>query len=85
MHLVLFGATGLVGSSALAAMIKRPDITKVTCISRKPVPMADGHAKVEVQLHDDFMSYDDALISKVKDARGCVWALGISQTQVSKR
>ncbi|KAB8338717.1 hypothetical protein FH972_021662 [Carpinus fangiana] len=84
MHLVLFGATGLVGSSALQAMIRRPDVTKVTCISRKPVPMADGHSKVEIAIHDDFMTYDEPLLSKIKGATGVVWALGTSQNSVSK-
>ncbi len=35
-------------------------------------------------LHKDFEKYDQELLDRVKGANGCVWALGISQTEVSK-
>ncbi|KAK3352498.1 nucleoside-diphosphate-sugar epimerase [Lasiosphaeria hispida] len=86
MHLILTGATGLVGSATLDAMIKMKDITKISVISRRPVKMADDakDPRVNVILHSDFNTYDDELLEKLKDASGCVWALGISQNAVSK-
>lgn len=86
MHLILTGATGLVGSGVLDAMIKMKDITKISIISRRPVPMADDvkDPRINVIIHKDFNSYPQSLLDQVKDATGCVWALGISQTQVSK-
>ncbi|KAK0719409.1 nucleoside-diphosphate-sugar epimerase [Lasiosphaeris hirsuta] len=86
MHLILTGATGLVGSAALDAMIKMKDITKISVISRRPVKMADDakDPRINVILHSDFNKYDDELLEKLKDASGCVWALGISQNAVSK-
>ncbi|KAK0621999.1 hypothetical protein B0T17DRAFT_494562 [Bombardia bombarda] len=86
MHLILTGATGLVGSAVLDAMIKMTDVTKISIISRRPVQMAEAvnDPRVNVIIHKDFSHYDSELLNKVRDATGCVWALGISQSQVSK-
>ncbi|KAI2641295.1 putative nucleoside-diphosphate-sugar epimerase [Xylaria nigripes] len=86
MHLILTGATGLVGSGVLDAMIKMKDVTKISILSRRPVPMVDAvkDPRINVIIHKDFAKYDSAVIDQLQGARGCVWALGISQTQVSK-
>ena len=85
MHLILTGATGLVGSSVLDAMIKAKDVTKISILSRKPVQMAEDRRdpRVSVILHRDFETYDAKLLDQLRDADGCVSALGISQTKVS--
>ncbi|KAG6363910.1 hypothetical protein INS49_009013 [Diaporthe citri] len=41
MHLILTGATGLVGSGVLDAMIKMKDVTKISVLSRRPIKMAE--------------------------------------------
>lgn len=84
MHVILTGATGLVGSGVLDAMIKTADITKISILSRRPVPMVEDvkDPRINVIIHKDFENYDSALLEQLKGARGCVWALGISQTQV---
>ncbi|KAJ4390881.1 hypothetical protein N0V93_004480 [Gnomoniopsis smithogilvyi] len=84
MHLILTGATGLCGSAVLDAMIKSKDITKISIISRRPVKMAEDSKdpRINVLLHKNFEQYDAKLLSQLKGARGCVWALGISQTEV---
>lgn len=86
MHLILTGATGLVGSSVLEAMIKAKDVTKISVLSRRPIPLADDakSPKVNVIIHRDFAAYDARLMDQLAGARGCVWALGISQTKVGK-
>jgi len=86
MHLILTGATGLVGSSVLDAMLGMKEISKISILSRRPVKMAEdaGDERVSVILHDDFEKYDSELLEKLKDATGCVWALGISQNAVGK-
>jgi hypothetical protein len=43
-----------------------------------------GKGKAEVILMNDFTTYDATVLEKLKGAHGVVWALGISQTQVSK-
>lgn len=85
MHIILTGATGLVGSAALVALRARPDISKISVLSRRPVPMLERNKddRIHVILHD-FKGYDNALKERLQGAQGVVWALGISQTAVSK-
>jgi uncharacterized protein YbjT (DUF2867 family) len=86
MHLILTGATGLVGSSVLDAMLKNTTISKISILSRRPVPMADDakDPRVRVIMHKDFESYKPELLDQLKDADGCVWALGTSQMNVTQ-
>ncbi len=86
MHVILTGATGLVGSAVLDAMIKTKDVSKISILSRRPVKLAQDTAdpRINVIIHKDFQTYDKALLDQLKGASGVVWALGISQTQVSK-
>jgi hypothetical protein len=84
MHLVLTGATGLVGSAVLQHMIVTPSISKVSVLSRRPVTQAEGHEKVKVIIHKDFSVYPSEVLSQLKDADGVVWAQGISSTAVGK-
>ncbi|KAF9775725.1 hypothetical protein IL306_006143 [Fusarium sp. DS 682] len=84
MHLILTGATGLVGSGVLDAMLKSKDITKISILSRRPVPMAAGDSRVNVITHNDFTTYDSQVIDQLQGANGVVWALGISQLKVTK-
>ncbi|THC96674.1 hypothetical protein EYZ11_003829 [Aspergillus tanneri] len=46
--------------------------------------MADNHPHVTVIEHKDFNEYSPELLEKLKGADGCIWAQGISQTQVPK-
>ena len=85
MHLLLTGATGLVGSCVLDAMLKRSDITKISIISRRSVPMAQNDPRVNIIIHDDFSKYDPELLNQLRGARGVVWALGISAIKVTKQ
>jgi NAD dependent epimerase/dehydratase family enzyme len=86
MHLILTGATGLIGSSVLDAMLKTAEVTKISILSRRPVPMAENakDPRVNVVIHKDFLHYDSEVLSKLQGASGAVWALGVSQTKVSK-
>lgn len=85
MHLILTGATGLCGSGVLDAMLKTKEVAKISIISRRPVKMAEDSKdpRINVILHQDFEKYDASLLSQLQGATGCVWALGISQTQVN--
>lgn len=86
MHLILTGATGLVGSAVLDAMLQNQAISKISILSRRPVQMAEDvkDSRVHVINHKDFESYPPALLAELKDADGCVWALGTSQNNVNK-
>lgn len=84
MHLILTGATGMVGSACLNHMLTNNSIISVSILSRRPVPMAEGKAKAKVILHNDFDQYPKETLGQLKGATGCVWALGVSQNDVSK-
>ncbi|KAI3326693.1 hypothetical protein HD806DRAFT_487885 [Xylariaceae sp. AK1471] len=86
MHLILTGATGLVGSGVLDAMLRKRDISRISILSRRPVKMAEDakDPRINVIIHNDFTNYDAVVLEQLKGADGCVWALGISQNRVSK-
>jgi len=84
MHLILTGATGLVGSGVLHHMLQNPSISQISILSRRPVPQAEGHSKAKTIIQKDFSSYSEDVLNELKGAEGVVWAQGISQTQVSK-
>jgi len=84
MHLILTGATGLVGGGVLHHMLNTPQITAISILSRRPVPQAEGHEKAKVIIHKDFESYPPELLAQLKGAEGCVWAQGISSMSVDK-
>ncbi|KAJ4300656.1 hypothetical protein N0V88_003342 [Collariella sp. IMI 366227] len=64
MHLILTGATGLVGTAVLDAMIRTTDITKISVLSRRPVKFNDE--RINVILHKDFTSYDQDVLRKLE-------------------
>ena len=84
MHVILTGATGLAGSGVLHHMLTNETIQTISILSRRAVPMAEGQSKAKVIIHTDFTSYPDSLLQQLKGAEGCVWALGASQTEVTK-
>jgi uncharacterized protein YbjT (DUF2867 family) len=86
MHLILTGATGRVGTGVLDAMLRTADITKISILSRRPVQMAEDakDPRLNVIIHGDFENFDKEVLEKLKGANGCVWALGVSQTQATK-
>lgn len=87
MHLILTGATGLVGSSVLDAMIRAKDVSKISILARRPVPFAEEakDPRISVIIQKDFGSLEPSVLEQLRGANGCVWALGISQTKVNKQ
>jgi uncharacterized protein YbjT (DUF2867 family) len=84
MHLILTGATGLVGSACLKHILATPNVTELSVLSRRPIPAAMEHPQVRVILHEDFSKYDASVVEQLKGAQGCIWALGVSQNDVDK-
>lgn len=86
MHIILTGATGLVGSAVLHAMIKNPGISKISILSRRPVPMVQGASddRINVVIAEDFSKFDSKVLGQLSGATGCVWAMGVSQNDVNK-
>jgi hypothetical protein len=46
--------------------------------------MAENRPNITVIKHEDFSDYSPELLERFKGANGCIWAQGISQSQVSK-
>jgi len=86
MHLILTGATGLVGSAVLDAMLKTSEITRISILTRRTVPMVEENKdpRVQVITHTDFGSYSSEVMRQLQGANGAIWALGTSQTKVSR-
>ena len=85
MHLILTGATGVIGAGVLQNMLTMESVSRISILSRRPVAMAEGHSKAKVYIHKDFKKYDKELLEELKDAKGVVWALGVSQFAVNKQ
>ncbi|OJD34884.1 nucleoside-diphosphate-sugar epimerase [Diplodia corticola] len=88
MHVILTGATGLVGSGALAQILANMKaggpISRLSILSRKPVPMAEGAPNVTVIQHKDYENYPPELLKQLDGAEACIWAQGVSQFEVGK-
>jgi len=75
MKLILFGASGLVGSSVLREALKAPNVEHVLSIGRHPC--GASHPKLtELNLHDLFDVRSAEAQLGGYDA--CIWAIGIS-------
>ena len=81
MHLLVTGATGLVGAEVVRQAIIDDDITQVTCLVRREG--AIQHPKLKYIVHNNFLDYS-SLVDVFRQQDACIWALGVSQTQVSK-
>lgn len=106
-HLILTGATGLVGSAVLSHILSLPGglvtiagnsttqtISKLTILTRSTkipllsttpppgTPRTNTATEIEVVAHQDFSVYDSDVLAKLRGADACIWALGISQSEV---
>jgi uncharacterized protein YbjT (DUF2867 family) len=81
MKIVVFGASGMVGASALREALKAPEVESVLSIGRRSCGVA--HPKLrELLLRDlfDFAAIENQLVGY--DA--CIWAVGISSVGVDE-
>ncbi|KAH9951867.1 hypothetical protein B0H21DRAFT_817644 [Amylocystis lapponica] len=81
MRLLLTGVTGVAGLAIYRAALRDPDISKITVLSRRPIPgwaKLPGNAseKTEVVIHTDFLSYPTELAKRLAANDACIWALG---------
>jgi uncharacterized protein YbjT (DUF2867 family) len=83
-HIILTGATGLVGSAVLAQLLSSTSITRVSILSRKPVAAAKGHAKANVIIQSDFSRYPPSVLDQLQGADGCIWAQGKSSVGMTE-
>lgn len=74
MNIILTGAIGFVGGEVLQHLLAHPDITGVTCLSRKPLPQTSP--KLKTIIMQDFGVYDEALVEQLSAHDACIWTLG---------
>uniref|UniRef100_A0A0B7KE37 NAD(P)-binding domain-containing protein n=1 Tax=Bionectria ochroleuca TaxID=29856 RepID=A0A0B7KE37_BIOOC len=65
-------------------MLKSSKVSKISILSRRPVPMAGEDPSVNTIIHTDFNTYEPEVLDKLQGANGVVWALGISQPKATK-
>jgi uncharacterized protein YbjT (DUF2867 family) len=81
MNILVTGATGLVGAEVVRQAIIDDDIRQITCLVRRAGTLQ--HPKVKYIVHNNFLDYS-SLVEVFREQDACIWALGVSQTQVSK-
>ncbi|KAJ8097177.1 hypothetical protein POJ06DRAFT_40679 [Lipomyces tetrasporus] len=88
MHLILTGATGTVGTAVLHHCLASPTVTKLSILSRRQFALPVGDdldvKKADIIVHEDYLTYPQDLLKRLNGAEGCIWAQGISQSQVKK-
>lgn len=72
----------MAGSEVLRQAIADDSITAIIALVRRPLEIV--HPKISTIIHQDFLNYD-AVKDKFKNCDACIWCLGISQLQVSKK
>jgi uncharacterized protein YbjT (DUF2867 family) len=82
MKIIVTGATGTVGSEVIRQAIVDKDIHEVVALTRRAIDI--NHAKLNTIIHKNFQDYS-GLEPLLKNADACIWALGVSQTQVGKQ
>jgi nucleoside-diphosphate-sugar epimerase len=74
LRVVIFGATGTVGSGALLECLDSPVIGDVLCVVRRPTGRT--HAKLTELIHSDFTDFS-AVASTLAGFDACFWCVGI--------
>ncbi len=75
MRVVLFGATGMVGSGVLLECIDSPRVGSMLVIGRTRTGMS--HPKIRELLHADFLDFD-SIRGEFAGADACFFCLGVS-------
>jgi putative NADH-flavin reductase len=83
MKIIIFGATGVIGSECVRQAIKDKDIEQITAITRRDFDKNITSDKLNVIIHTDFLDYH-ALSNIFENHQACIWALGISQNAVNE-
>jgi uncharacterized protein YbjT (DUF2867 family) len=75
MKVVVFGATGMIGSGVLLECLHDPRVRAVLTVGRNRAP--HEHPKLTQLLHEDFLSYD-AIRDRLVGYDACFFCLGVS-------
>jgi uncharacterized protein YbjT (DUF2867 family) len=83
MKIIIFGATGLIGSECVRQAIEDKDIEQITAVTRRDLDKNITSDKLNVVIHSDFLDYN-ALSNLFMNHQACIWALGVSQNVVNE-
>lgn len=75
MRIVLFGATGMIGSGALLECLEDPRVEAVLSVTRRP--LGRTHPKLTELVHHDFHAFDGVRES-FRGFDACIFSLGVS-------
>ena len=80
-RVVLFGATGMVGSEALEICLRSDEVESVVTIGRRKTGLE--HPKLVEIEHRNFLDYS-SIDQYLRDSDICLYCLGVYQAEVSK-
>ena len=75
MKIILFGASGMVGSGALREALRSPEVDAVLSVGRHPCGV--GHPKLRELILPDLFEFA-AVENQLSGYDACIWAIGIS-------
>jgi uncharacterized protein YbjT (DUF2867 family) len=78
---VLFGATGMIGSGVLLECLRDPRVAAVLTVGRSQA--AQSHPKLTQIVHDDFLRFD-AIRGRLAGYDACFFCLGVSAVGMSE-
>ncbi|OIW28213.1 NAD(P)-binding protein [Coniochaeta ligniaria NRRL 30616] len=87
MKLIITGASGYVGQELVRQSLKRPEITTVVALSRKPVSAhgdvaGDSNAaKLRSVVIEDYGEYPENVRKEFEGADACIWTVAITPTK----
>lgn len=82
MNLVVFGATGMVGSGVLLEALADPVVGSVLAVGRSPTGLS--HPKLRELRRTDFLD-GSAFVRDLADRDACLFCLGVSSFRMSER
>lgn len=74
MKVILTGVTGFIDSEVLTQCQKDPTITSIIALTRRSLSESiTNDPKVEVIVMEDFNTYSEEVVEKMKGADACIW------------
>lgn len=81
MRVILYGATGMLGSGTLLECLDHPDVEHVLTVGRRPSGVT--HKKLTEMIHDDFLDFS-AIANDLRGYDACLYCLGVSAAGLSE-
>jgi len=81
---IITGTTGLSGSAMLKQCLKDKNITRITSVTRRALPIDwTGDPRLHEIVHEDFSNYDK-IAEQLAGHDACFWCQGVPSTSVSQ-